>query len=88
MTMEEMKQLTKEMRERTGYGMLDCKKALQENDWDIDKAIVWLEERYKTTRLTRFVRPEFKIEKVELSGNDPVLQIINKMRKSIDNSNK
>jgi hypothetical protein len=86
--LEEQKRLTKEMRERTGYGMLDCKKALQENDWDIDKAITWLEERYKTTMLTRFVRPEFKIERVELSSNDPVLQIINKMRKSIDNSNK
>ena len=31
--------LIKELRERTGAGMLDCKKALGENDGDIEKAI-------------------------------------------------
>jgi len=29
----------KELRERTGAGMMDCKKALQETDGDIEKAI-------------------------------------------------
>lgn len=31
--------LVKELRERTGLGMLECKKALTENDGDIEKAI-------------------------------------------------
>ncbi len=32
----------KELRERTGAGMLDCKKALEEAQGDFDKAIEWL----------------------------------------------
>ena len=32
----------KELRERTSAGMLDCKKALEENGGDFDKAIEWL----------------------------------------------
>ncbi|OQX56389.1 MAG: elongation factor Ts [Candidatus Cloacimonas sp. 4484_209] len=32
----------KELRERTGAGVLDCKKALQETNGDIDKAIEYL----------------------------------------------
>ena len=31
--------LVKELRERTGAGMLDCKKALQENGGDIEKQL-------------------------------------------------
>ena len=37
--------LIKDLRERTGAGMLDCKKALEENGGDIDKAIDWLREK-------------------------------------------
>ena len=37
--------LIKELRERTGAGMLDCKKALEENAGDIEKAIDWLREK-------------------------------------------
>lgn len=37
--------LIKELRERTGAGMMDCKKALQENNNDIEKSIVWLREK-------------------------------------------
>ena len=32
----------KALRERTGAGMMDCKRALQESGGDIDKAIEWL----------------------------------------------
>ena len=32
----------KELRDRTGAGMMDCKRALQESGGDIDKAIEWL----------------------------------------------
>jgi elongation factor Ts len=38
-------QLVKELRERTGAGMLDCKKALVESNGDIEKAIVILREK-------------------------------------------
>ena len=34
--------LVKELREKSGVGMMDCKKALQENDGDLDAAIDWL----------------------------------------------
>ena len=35
----------KELRAKTGVGMMECKKALQENDGDLEKAILWLRER-------------------------------------------
>ena len=35
----------KELREATGAGMMDCKKALQECDGDFDKAANWLREK-------------------------------------------
>lgn len=35
-------ELIKELRERTGAGMLDCKKALAENGNDVEKSIDWL----------------------------------------------
>ena len=34
--------LVKELREKSGVGMMDCKKALQENDGDLNAAIDWL----------------------------------------------
>lgn len=36
--------MVKELRERTGAGMMDCKKALVESDEDIEKAIDYLRE--------------------------------------------
>ena len=38
-------QLVKELRERTGAGMMDCKKVLVETDGDIEKAIELLREK-------------------------------------------
>jgi elongation factor Ts len=35
----------KELRERTGAGMMDCKKALNEANGDMEKAVDWLRER-------------------------------------------
>ena len=35
----------KELREKTGVGMMECKKALTENAGDLEKAILWLRER-------------------------------------------
>lgn len=37
--------MVKELRERTQAGMLDCKKALQETDGDMDKAIEFLRKK-------------------------------------------
>jgi len=38
-------QVVKELRERTGAGMMDCKKALQENNADMTKATEWLRQK-------------------------------------------
>ena len=37
--------IIKELRERTGIGIMDCKKALQETDGDMDKAMRLLKEK-------------------------------------------
>ena len=37
--------LVKELREKTGAGMLDCRNALQETDGDLDKAVDLLREK-------------------------------------------
>ena len=34
--------LVKELREKTGAGMMDCKKALNEVAGDLEKAVDWL----------------------------------------------
>lgn len=38
-------QLVKELREKTGAGMMDCKKALVETNGDIEAAIDYLREK-------------------------------------------
>ncbi len=35
----------KDLRERTGAGMMDCKRALQENSGDFEKAVDWLRQK-------------------------------------------
>ena len=35
----------KDLREKTGCGMMDCKKALAESDGDMDKAVEYLREK-------------------------------------------
>ncbi|MGQ4649635.1 translation elongation factor Ts [Lyngbya aestuarii] len=37
--------LVKELREKTGAGMMDCKKALKENGGDLTKATEWLRQK-------------------------------------------
>lgn len=37
--------MVKELRERSGAGMMECKKALTQNDGDIDTAIEWLRKQ-------------------------------------------
>ena len=38
--------LVKELRESTGAGMLDCKKALEATNGDIDAAVDWKRKGY------------------------------------------
>ena len=38
-------QMVKELREKTGAGMMDCKKALEENGGDMEKAVDWLRQK-------------------------------------------
>jgi elongation factor Ts len=38
-------QLVKELRDKTGAGMMDCKKALKENEGDLSKATEWLRQK-------------------------------------------
>ena len=37
--------LVKELREQTGAGFMDCKKALVESDGDMDKAVEFLQKK-------------------------------------------
>ncbi|MUG98284.1 elongation factor Ts [Scytonema sp. UIC 10036] len=37
--------IVQELRQKTGAGMMDCKKALQQTDGDIEKAIEWLRQK-------------------------------------------
>ncbi len=43
--MASMIELIKELRDRTGAGMMDCKRALEASNSDVDKAIDWLREK-------------------------------------------
>lgn len=38
----EKKVLVKRLREETGWGLMDCKRALNESNWNIDEAKSWL----------------------------------------------
>ena len=38
-------QMVKELREMTGAGMMDCKKALVEVEGDLEKAVDWLRQK-------------------------------------------
>ncbi len=37
--------LVKELRDKTGAGMMDCKKALNESEGDLEKAVEWLRKK-------------------------------------------
>lgn len=50
----------KELRDRTGLGMMDCKKALKENNGNMEEAITWLRKKgmAKTTKLAGRIASE------------------------------
>ncbi|TBR33154.1 elongation factor Ts [Staphylococcus pseudintermedius] len=70
--------LVKELRERTGAGMLDCKKALEATDGDIEKAIDYLREKgiAKAAKKADRIAAE-GITHVEVKGNEAVIVEIN-----------
>ncbi|HDE0650088.1 TPA: elongation factor Ts [Staphylococcus aureus] len=70
--------LVKELREKTGAGMMDCKKALTETDGDIDKAIDYLREKgiAKAAKKADRIAAEGLVH-VETKGNDAVIIEIN-----------
>lgn len=70
--------LVKELRERTGAGMMDCKKALTETDGDIDKAIDYLREKgiAKAAKKADRIAAEGLVH-VEVKGNEAAIVEIN-----------
>ena len=67
-----------ELREKTGAGMLDCKKALQESEGNMEKAIDWLREK----GISKAAKKESRIAAEGLSeilvdGNKAVILEIN-----------
>ncbi|MEL1263902.1 translation elongation factor Ts [Pseudoxanthomonas putridarboris] len=65
--MEITASLVKELRERTGAGMMECKKALVENSADIDAAAEWL-------RKSGLAKADKKADRVAAEGRIAVAQ--------------
>ena len=68
----------KELREKTGAGMLDCKKALEENNGDMEKAIDWLREK----GIAKAAKKESRIAaeglcQIKADGNTAVILEVN-----------
>src|SRR5688572_18199279 len=70
--------LVKDLRERTGAGMMECKKALTENNGDIDAAAEWLRKSglAKADKKASRVAAEGRIAMAQ-AGNKAVLVEIN-----------
>lgn len=68
----------KELREKTGAGMMDCKKALTETDGDIAKAIDWLREKgiSKAAKKSGRIAAE-GLSRVAVEGNTGVVFEVN-----------
>ena len=68
----------KELREKTGAGMMDCKNALAETNGDMEKAIDWLREKgiAKSAKKAGRIAAE-GLTKVLVDGNKAVLVEIN-----------
>ena len=68
----------KSLRERTGAGMLDCKKALEESNGDMDKAVDWLREK----GISKAAKKEARIaaeglSEIIIKGNKAVILEVN-----------
>jgi len=71
-------QMVKELREKTGAGMMDCKKALTETNGDIEKAIDVLRERgiAKAAKKADRIAAE-GLSAVKIDGNTAVIVEVN-----------
>ena len=68
----------KELREKTGAGMLDCKNALSETDGDMEKAIDWLREKGIAKSIKKASRIAAEgLSKVLIDGNKACIVEIN-----------
>ena len=70
--------MVKELREKTGAGMLDCKKALEETNGNIDVAIDWLREKgiSKAAKKADRIAAE-GLAQVVIDGNNAVVVEVN-----------
>lgn len=70
--------LVKELREKTGAGMLDCKKALEACDANIDAAVDWLREKgiSKAAKKADRIAAE-GIAAIKIDGNNAVIVEMN-----------
>ena len=68
----------KELREKTGAGMMDCKKALTEVDGDMEKAVDWLREKgiAKAEKKASRIAAE-GLATVKVDGNKAVILEVN-----------
>jgi elongation factor Ts len=71
-------QMVKELREKTGAGMMDCKKALTETNGDMEKAIDWLREKgiAKAAKKADRIAAE-GTTLIEVNGNTAVILEVN-----------
>jgi elongation factor Ts len=76
--MEITASLVKELREKTGAGMMDCKRALTETAGEIDKAVDWLREKgiAKAAKKSSRIAAE-GLGDIVISGNKAVLFELN-----------
>jgi elongation factor Ts len=70
-------QLVKELRERSGAGMMECKKALVENNGDIEAAMEWLRKSglAKADKKASRVAAEGRIVAAQASGKAVLVEI-------------
>jgi elongation factor Ts len=70
--------MVKDLRDKTGAGLMDCKKALVENNGDFDKAIDWLREKgiSKAEKKASRVAAEGLVD-VQVDGNAAVIFELN-----------
>src|SRR5690554_2118703 len=70
--------LVKELRDKTGAGMMDCKKALEETGGDIEKAIHYLRERGIAKAQKKAARVAAEgLTNILVKGNEAILYELN-----------
>ncbi|NLW15577.1 MAG: elongation factor Ts [Erysipelothrix sp.] len=70
--------LVKELRDRTGAGMLDCKKALEATEGNVDAAVTWLREKGIASAQKKAGRIAAEgLSNIFVSGNKAVLIEVN-----------